>query len=125
MKITISTFLLILFTLLLFVYQSIDAQTDEISKLNKALTMATVKGDTLEVETLLQEGADADAKSSSGQTVLMYASMRGHTEIVQLLLSEGADVNVKNTEGVTALQITILRKFGDVENLLRNAGAKN
>ena len=96
MKTTICTSLLILITLLLFTFQIVDAQTDEISKLNKGLINAAFKGDSIEAEALLQAGADVDAKSNSDQTVLMYAAMRGHTEVMQLLLKAGADVNVKN-----------------------------
>ena len=66
------TSLLILITLLLFVCQSVYAQTEEISKLNNALLKAAVKGDIIETEALLQAGADVDAMSASGQTALLY-----------------------------------------------------
>ena len=123
MKTTIRTFLLILIPLLLFVCQGVYAQTEEISKLNKALIKSVFAGDSIEAEALLQAGADVDAKSSSGHTVLMYAAIRDHTETVQLLLDAGADVNVKDNDGETALMKAI-NKHEEVVSVLRNAGAK-
>ena len=124
MKTTTRAFLLILTTLLLFVCQSVDAQTEEISKLNNALLKAAVKGDALETEALLQAGADVDAISNSGQTALMYAVMRNHIEVVDLLLDAGADVNAKiKSSGATALMYATMHGYTEVMRLLLNAEA--
>jgi ankyrin repeat protein len=124
MKTKMHTFPLILFTLLLFSYQSVFAQTEEKSKLNKALLTAVVMGDTKEAEALLQAGADVDARGSDGRTVLMSAVVRGQTEVVQLLLEAGADIEVKNGDGKTALTVAMGLGHERIEQVLRNAGAK-
>ena len=123
MKTTMCTFLLILITLLLFVCQSVNAQTEEVSKLNKALIRAAFDGDSIEAEALLQAGADVDAKSSSGRTALMLAAMRGHTEVVQLLLDAGTDVETKSISGETALTYAVKQGHTEVVQLLLDAGA--
>jgi ankyrin repeat protein len=124
MKTTKRSFLLVLITLLLVAHQIVIAQTEDISKLNKDLIKTASVGDSMEAEALLESGADANAKNSSGRTVLMLAAMRGNIETVQLLLKAGADMNVRRFDGATALTIAINKNHKEVESLLRKAGAK-
>ena len=77
------------------------------------------------VELLIAEGADVDAKTTTGGTPLFNAA-GSHKEIVELLIAAGADVNAQVvpgdhvfTVGDTALDFTgsseiidILRKHG-------------
>lgn len=82
--------------LLLLLPLTIHAQ-DARQALNDELWTAARKGDAAAVKTLLERGADVNAKFRYGATALSYASDKGHVEVVKLLLARGADVNVKDT----------------------------
>ncbi|MCK4319157.1 ankyrin repeat domain-containing protein [Candidatus Micrarchaeota archaeon] len=60
--------------------------------LNGKLLKAAEKGDTREVERLIQEGVDIDAKDNYGWTALLLAAKEGHTKTAELLIEKGADV---------------------------------
>ena len=53
-------------------------------------------------ELLLKEGADVNAASNNGMTVLMAAAGTGRVSIVEALLEKGADPNAKDSKGKTA-----------------------
>jgi len=73
-------------------------------QLNDQFWEAVRKGDLALVTSLLDQGADVNAKFRYGTTALFKAAERGHLEIVKLLLARGADVTVKDTfYGATAL----------------------
>jgi ankyrin repeat protein len=73
-------------------------------QLNDQFWEAVRKGDLAAVTTLLDQGADVNAKFRYGTTALFKAAERGHVEIVKLLLARGADVTVKDTfYGATAM----------------------
>ena len=74
------------------------------SELNDKFWEAVRQGDLALVTSLLDQGADVNAKFRYGATALFKAAERGHTEIVKLLLARGADVTVKDTfYGATAM----------------------
>ena len=56
---------------------------------------AALEGDIEQVDRLIAQGADVNAKNNNGRMALYIASRNGHTETVNLLLSNGADVNAK------------------------------
>jgi hypothetical protein len=73
-------------------------------QLNDQFWEAVRKGDLPAVTSLLDQGADVNAKFRYGTTALFKAAERGHVEIVKLLLARGADVTVKDTfYGATAM----------------------
>ncbi|HEY8224426.1 MAG TPA: ankyrin repeat domain-containing protein [Pyrinomonadaceae bacterium] len=72
--------------------------------LNDQLYEAVRKGDAAAVTSLLDKGADVNAKFRYGTTALFKAAERGNAEIVKILLARGADVSVKDTfYGATAM----------------------
>ncbi len=81
---------------LFFLPLTILAQ-DARQALNDELWTAARKGDAAAVKTLLDRGADVNAKFRYGATALSYAADKGHVEVVKLLIERGADVNVKDT----------------------------
>lgn len=65
---------------------------------------AATRGDTTQVQQLLDKGTDVNTKDIANQTALIYAAAQGHTETVELLLNRGADVNATgDVVGWTAL----------------------
>ncbi len=87
------------------------------------LFMAAVNGNTQRLESLLAQGKDVNAKTTTGRTALMGACYNGNLRNVKLLLTYGADVNLADNKGVTALMDAVI--FGDeqIVMLLIAAGA--
>ena len=105
-----------------------------------AIGLTALRGDAAQVRTLLEWGADVNAKSSRG-TPLIYAagSDRARPETIRLLLEYGADLNVvaqrcdrciheprADDDGmaITALMLARQRGQTDIVRLLIDAGAK-
>lgn len=93
------------------------------SEVNNKLLKAAKKGAPEEVKTLLEEGADVNAKDEDGFTVLMYAALSGNLQLVKHLVNRGADVNARDKDGKTALMFVAAK--GDLEavRFLLDSGA--
>lgn len=95
-----------------------------------ALLNASIRGYASVVRTLLDAGANINAKCDcrgmlgGGWTALMLAIHKGHGEIVEALLNNGADVNNRNYRGQTALSLAIEKGDEDLVQALRDKGAK-
>jgi ankyrin repeat protein len=87
------------------------------------LAVASMLGDTVEVQRLLKEGADVNTKDDKGKTALILAVERNHPEVVKLLIKNHADVNVK-ASGETALRIARRQGSDEIYTVLRSNGAK-
>ena len=73
-------------------------------ELNDQLYEAVRRSDPAAVTSLLDKGADVNAKFRYGATALFKAAERGNAEVVKILLARGADVTVKDTfYGATAM----------------------
>jgi ankyrin repeat protein len=72
---------------------------------------------------LLQAGADANAKTASGERALLIAAQEGREDLVQLLVDFKADLNARYDDGSTALHK--MTKAGNVAGMqaLMKAGA--
>ena len=94
---------------------------------NNALMNAAGIGKAEEVQRLLNEGADVNARQKfstpSGMTSLIWASQRGYPDVVNVLLDKGADVNAKHQYGGTALMETAWEGSLDVVQFLLEKGA--
>lgn len=73
--------------------------------------------------TLLQQGADVNAKDQGDATALMVASQLGCDSLVTLLLAAGADVNAQQDEGATALMFASKCGHATIAKKLIKAGA--
>jgi cytohesin len=56
------------------------------------------------MEWYLRHGADANARDSIGQPILLEVASSGTAETIQALLRHGARVNERSHQGATALQ---------------------
>ena len=75
---------------------------------------------------LLDAGADRDARDGTGLTPLMSAAFMGHEKIVEALLGRGAEIEQKDESGYTALMFAA--NAGRLEAagvLLKNKAAVN
>ena len=89
-----------------------------------ALYDAAYRGDADAVRSLLDKGADPNAKARKGHLPLLTAAGQGYFEIVKILLDSGADVNTKNNAGQTALMNAELNGHTKIVELLKKYGAK-
>ena len=89
------------------------------------LMECAVVGSAEAVRLLLDKGADANAQSKDGSTVLYYAIEGQNAEMVQLLLTHGANPNLSPPHSETLLGMA--KRYGNskIITLLQNAGAKN
>jgi len=87
------------------------------------LEHAATSGDVLALETLLQAGADVDAKDRYGQTALMLAAHHGHLVAVEALLRRRANLNFTAKFGLSALMLAIVAGHEAIARALVRAGA--
>lgn len=83
------------------------------------LHAATSRGDAAMVKTLLERGADPDARQQGGWTSLHNAAAQGNVEIVRLLRAKGADVSARTEDGKTAADLADERGHAAIAESLR------
>src|SRR2546426_549892 len=91
--------------------------------LDAKLLDAAKARNTAEVQKLLGEGADANAKDKAGWTALIWAAYFGRTDTARALLEKGADVNAIDDSGKTALTSAAVRGHTDTVRALLEKGA--
>ncbi|MBF0298780.1 MAG: ankyrin repeat domain-containing protein [Oligoflexia bacterium] len=91
----------------------------------KAIMDAMEKNDVSTVKEILfsnkRNSIDVDAKSSSGQTLLIWAASNNLSTIVEDLIEKGANFDIKNTEGYGALKLATKKGYTDVVKLINEA----
>ena len=80
------------------------------------------RGDVQEVNNLLDQGANVDARNRHGQTALMLAAHTGHCEVVAVLVAHGANLNTTAKYGLSALILALVAGHVEVARLLADAG---
>ena len=88
-----------------------------------SLIHATGNGDETMLRSLLEGGADVNARNKYGDTAILCASFQRQLKCLYWLLQSGADVNIQNSEGYTPLMNATGN--GDLEclTMLTNSGA--
>jgi hypothetical protein len=72
---------------------------------------------------LLDRGAEVNARTPEGESILYQNTFWGRREIVELLLARGANVNAKNSDGETPLFIAAYKGWKEIVELLLVKGA--
>jgi ankyrin repeat protein len=95
--------------------------------LEDELIEAVTRGDLVAIKTVLDKGANVNAKDVEGSTALMVAANEGQVQIVRLLLKKGADVNATSPYvaggGWTAVKAAACAGNSEVVRLLINKGS--
>lgn len=114
---------------LLFIFVGSTFAGTTINDLDADLIKASYSGNLPEVERLLNNGANVNAKRDDGITALMGASIEGHEDVVALLLAKGVDVNEKgnifgrNGGGATAYDFASQKGRQEIMKMLIRAGS--
>ena len=92
--------------------------------LNYNLMIAASNGYSLEVDRLIQQGADVNAEFNKGASPLIFAVSNNHTDVVKLLINSGADVNKTTLKHETPLLIAVKNHNNEIAEALIRAGAE-
>ena len=101
-----------------FVLLKLKSQNQTTNRGNTALHIASLAGQDLIVENLLEAGANPNLQAHGGFTPLYMAAQEGHADIVKQLLSAKANQSVATTDGFTPLAVALQENRHDVVNLL-------
>lgn len=89
----------------------------------EALAAAARRADWAAVRSLLEQGADVDAREGDGSTALLWASYWDEREAAALLIRAGADTNAANDLGATPLWAACENGSSAMAAALLEAGA--
>lgn len=87
------------------------------------LMLAVQKKQNGVAKTLIEKGADVNAKNSHGQSALLIAIASGNDKIVKYLIDCGADINAKDNNGRTPLFMAMQKNKPGIAKLLIERGA--
>jgi Ankyrin repeats (3 copies) len=99
--------------------------TEKFGALDKAIQLfeAANDGDAENINRLLGEGTNVNAKNIVGETSLHLAARMGHDELIDILLEQAASINSTNNEGETPLHIVAqTEQITTLEKLLATPG---
>src|SRR5688500_9710523 len=99
------------------------ARDPERAQLDRELCEAAFVCDLVRVRSLLERGADPDARDQDERTPLFSAVLGGSIGLVGLLLESGCDVNARDSEGFTALHYAAQEHLPEMARLLVARGA--
>lgn len=84
------------------------------------INIAASRGLINELLTLLNNGADINAKGEHGYTPLHNAVEQGHIEVVKFLVSHRANIANKSVDGDTPLELAKLLNENEIYFFLNN-----
>jgi len=105
-------------------WDSDNNHTKQHLTLDQQLYQAALQGDVAKARTLLDKGADVNARHEDDKTPLFAAATKGHLDIVQLLVEHGAQVAIANMINDTPLKWAAFGGHTDVVMFLLEHGAK-
>jgi ankyrin repeat protein len=108
-------------SLLLVLLPALSAMASAVSA--TPLADASGRGDVKLVRTLIQHGADVNARAVDGASPLHQAVSGDHLEVADLLLKAGASVAAADRYGVTPLSLAALNGNASIIRRLLDAGA--
>ena len=76
------------------------------------------------LRSMVEKGADVNAKTDDGHTALMSAAYNGKDDAVNILLDKGADINAAASDGATALDFAIDQEQKKIITVLEAHGAE-
>lgn len=82
------------------------------------LLRAAMEGRAMSVKTLLEKGADIEARLPDGWTPLMLATWNGHTDVVRSLIARGARTEAKTDLNWTPAMIAAWTGHTDIMRIL-------
>jgi hypothetical protein len=88
-----------------------------------ALFDAAARGQKSDVESLLAQGVDVNARDEQSRTPLFIAIINGHGDVAEVLLAHGADVNVNDKYGDMPLINAVVHHNRDMTEILLAHGA--
>lgn len=91
--------------------------------LQNALISAAERGDTAEMQRLIDQGAPLDGQDDRGRTAAVAATHAQQTEAVRLLIEAGADINIRDQRSDNVLLYAGAEGYLDIVNLAIAAGA--
>ena len=94
--------------------REVSQDAEETLSLHQAATLGSQKM----VQLFLDQGADVNAKDSSGKTPLHWAARYDHEELVKWLLKNNADVNARANDNKTPLHSASLKGSKEIVELL-------
>jgi hypothetical protein len=82
------------------------------------LMIAVNQGKLPTAQSILQYGANPDAKNKGGVTALMIAAATNKPDMISLLMKSGANSDLKDEKGETALDIAISRDAKEAKAMI-------
>ncbi|MDP1525471.1 MAG: DUF3426 domain-containing protein [Rhodocyclaceae bacterium] len=109
----------------LFLDAGMDANAREDKLPGCPAVVPAIRADSADtLKTLVERGADINAKCADGNSPLIYAARSGKLWGTEILLNAGANPNVPDSNGLTALNHSQFLQLSDVSALLQSRGAK-
>lgn len=87
------------------------------------LHIAVAKGDIMEIDQQVKNGADINSLAGDGLSILHWSIANDNPDIMEKLLNIGADPNVRTIEGATPIMNAVQSNKINHLNLLLKAGA--
>lgn len=101
---------------------SLLAGLSSAEELDDALLVASFSGDGDVIDTLLNQGANINARSPENKTPLMIAAEGGKLDIVRVFLQNQANPYAVDGENLTAANLAEREGFVEVKDLILNPG---